>query len=59
MQGDTLAAETIGFNEASWVDLFGHPRSESMRILEAYRRRDFGHMDLEVMMGDPKYTRHR
>jgi len=54
-QGDTLAVETIGFNEASWVDLFGHPRSESMRIREAYRRRDFGHIDLEVTMEDPKY----
>ena len=54
-QGDTLAVETIGFNEASWVDLFGHPRSESMRIREAYRRRDYGHMDLEVTVEDPKY----
>jgi len=35
--------------------LFGHPRSESMRIREAYRRRDFGHMDLEVSLEDPKY----
>ena len=26
-----------------------------MRIREAYRRRDFGHMDLEVTMEDPKY----
>src|SRR5580693_5849135 len=26
-----------------------------MRIREAYRPRDFGHMDLEVSLGDPKY----
>jgi hypothetical protein len=54
-EGDTLAVETIGFNEESWLDAFGHPRSESMRIREAYRRRDFGHMDLEVTLEDPKY----
>jgi hypothetical protein len=54
-QRDTLIVETIGFNEASWVDLFGHPRSELMRIREHYRRRDFGHMDLEVTLEDPKY----
>jgi hypothetical protein len=54
-EGDTLAVETIGFNEASWVDLLGHPRSESMLIREAYRRRDYGHMDLEVTLEDPKY----
>jgi len=54
-QGDTLAVETTGFNEASWLDLRGHPRSESMRIRELYRRRDFGHMDLEMTFEDPKY----
>ena len=54
-QGDTLIVETTGFNEASWLDLFGHPRSELMRIREQYRRRDFGHMDLEVTLEDPKY----
>jgi len=54
-QGDTLVVETIGFNDASWLDAFGHPRSESMRIHERYRRRDFGHMDLELTLEDPKY----
>jgi hypothetical protein len=54
-QGDTLAVETIGFTEASWLDSFGHPRSESMRIQERFHRRDFGHMDLEMTFDDPKY----
>jgi hypothetical protein len=54
-QGDTLVVDTIGFTEASWLDAFGHPRSESMRIREQYRRRDFGHIDLEVTFEDPKY----
>jgi hypothetical protein len=54
-QDDMLVVETIGFNEASWLDAFGHPRSESMRIRERYRRRDFGHMDLEMTLEDPKY----
>jgi hypothetical protein len=31
------------------------PRSEAMRITERYRRRDFGHMDLELTFDDPKY----
>jgi hypothetical protein len=54
-KGDTLLVDTIGIKEASWLDLFGHPRSESMHIREAYHRRDFGHMDLEVTLDDPKY----
>jgi hypothetical protein len=54
-KSDTLAVETTGFNEASWLDASGHPRSESMHIRERYHRRDFGHMDLEVTVEDPKY----
>ena len=54
-QGDTLTVDTVGFSEASWLDGFGHPRSESMHITERYHRRDFGHMDLEVTFEDPKY----
>jgi hypothetical protein len=54
-QGDTLVVDTIGFNEKSWLDGAGHPRSEGMRIRETYRRRDFGHMDVAVTIEDPKY----
>lgn len=54
-EGDTLVVETAGFKEKSWLDSFGHPRSESMHITERYRRRDFGHIDLEVTFEDPKY----
>jgi hypothetical protein len=52
---DTLVVETAGFKESSWLDAFGHPRSESMHVIERYRRRDFGHIDLEVTFEDPKY----
>ncbi len=54
-RGDTLIVETTGFTEDSWLDAFGHPRSETMRVTESYRRRDFGHIDLEVNFEDSKY----
>jgi hypothetical protein len=54
-QGDTLVVETIGITDRAPIDIMGHPRSESMRITERYRRRDVGHMDLEVTFDDPKY----
>jgi hypothetical protein len=54
-EGDTLVVETTGFNERAWLDLIGHPRSEAMRVTERYRRRDFGHMDLEMSFDDSKY----
>jgi hypothetical protein len=54
-QDDTLVVETTGFNERAWLDGFGHPRSEAMHITERYRRRDVGHMDLEMTFDDTRY----
>jgi len=54
-QGEMLVVETTGFKESAWLDAFGHPRSEAMLITERYRRRDFGHMDMEMTFDDPKY----
>jgi len=54
-EGDTLVVDTVGVNERTWLDAAGHPRSQSMHITERYRRRDLGHMDLEITFNDPKY----
>jgi hypothetical protein len=57
-EGDTLVVESIGFNDQTWLDGMGHPHSDAMRLTERYRRRDVGHMDIEVVIDDPKaYTR--
>ncbi|MEO8096943.1 MAG: hypothetical protein ABI811_04535 [Acidobacteriota bacterium] len=53
-EGDTLVVDTIGFNDKGWLDVLGHPQSESMHMRERYHRRDFGHMDVEITMDDPK-----
>jgi hypothetical protein len=56
--GDVLVVESSGFSEQSWLDGSGHPRSEAMRLTERIRRRDFGHMDVDVTIDDPlSYTR--
>jgi len=54
-EGDTLVVETVGFNGKSWLDLIGHPQSEQARIVERYRRRDVGHMDVEITIDDPTW----
>lgn len=54
-EGDTFMVQTSGFTDRAWLDLIGHPRSESMRITERYHRRDFGHMDVEMIFDDPVY----
>jgi hypothetical protein len=57
-EGDTLVVDTIGFNGKSWLDIIGHPQSETARVIERYRRRDFGHMDVEITIDDRMwYTR--
>jgi hypothetical protein len=56
--GDTFVVETIGFNGKASLDGFGHPYTEALRTIERYRRRDVGHIDLEITYEDPKaYTR--
>jgi hypothetical protein len=53
-EGDTLVVETAGFNDRGWLDIEGHPHTEALRIIERFRRRDFGHMDLDITIDDPK-----
>ena len=57
-EGDTLVAETIGFNDGSWLDNSGLPHTNALRVTERFRRRDFGHMDIQITFDDPKaYTK--
>ena len=57
-EGEALVVETSGFNDKSWLDSMGHPHSEALRVTERYRRRDFGHLDVDITIDDPKmYTR--
>jgi hypothetical protein len=53
-EGNSLVVSSIGFNDRSLMDLFGYPHTESLRITERFTRRDFGHMDVEVTLDDPK-----
>jgi hypothetical protein len=57
-EGDTLVVQTAGFNDKTVLDAMGHPHSDALRVIERYRRRDFGHLDVETTIDDPKmYTR--
>jgi len=53
-EGDTLVISSAGFNDTGWLDSAGHPQTESLRITERLRRRDFGHMEFEMTIDDPK-----
>jgi hypothetical protein len=53
-EGDTLVVDSFGFNDRTWLDRDGHPHSEALRMTERYRRLDFGHMQIEITLNDPK-----
>jgi hypothetical protein len=57
-ENDTFVVESGGFNGKAWLDQTGHPASDAFHLIERYRRRDFGHMDLEMILEDQKmYTK--
>ena len=57
-EGDTFVVETTGFNGKKWLDQGGHPATDALHTTERFRRRDFGHLDIEFTVDDPKaYTK--
>jgi hypothetical protein len=56
--GDTLVVETSGFRDLGWLDVEGSPLTESGKLIERFRRPDYGHLEIEVTIDDPKaYTK--
>ena len=54
-EGKTLVVDTIGFNGRSWVDTYkGHPQTEAAHVTERFTRRDFGHLEIDITIDDPK-----
>lgn len=49
----TLVVESTGFTDRSWLDYNGHPHTEGLRMVERFRRRDFGNLDLDITFEDP------
>jgi hypothetical protein len=56
--GDTLVVDTIGFLDNLWIDWDGSVITEAAKVRERIRRPDFGHLEIEVTVDDPKaYTK--
>src|SRR6266850_2523981 len=56
--GDTLVVDTKGFNGKAWIDQLGKPSTDALHVIERFRRKDFGHMDIQITIDDPKaYTK--
>jgi hypothetical protein len=46
--------EVAGFKEGTWLDNGGHPHTDALHITERYRRPNFGNLELDVAVNDPK-----
>jgi hypothetical protein len=57
-EDDTLVIETRGINESTWLDNAGRPHSDQMKLIERFRRPDFGHFENTMTIDDSKaYTK--
>jgi hypothetical protein len=57
-EGDTLTVRSNGFRDDLWLDLSGNPLTEAAKLIERFRRPNFGTLEIEVTVDDPKaYTR--
>ena len=56
--GDTLVIDTIGLRDDTWIDWIGSVLTQAAKVREQIRRPDFGHLEIQVTVDDPKaYTK--
>jgi hypothetical protein len=57
-EGDTLVVDVVGFNEATWIDYYGHPHTDQLHVVERISRPDKRTLRYEATIDDPgAYTR--
>jgi hypothetical protein len=55
---DVLVVQTNGLREGTWIDRNGSPLMAGATVTERFRRPDFGHLEIEITVDDPKtYSR--
>ena len=56
-EGDTLVVQSNGFRDDTWLDSGGSPMTEGAKVTERFRRMNFGKLEIEITVDDPKaYT---
>jgi len=57
-EGATLVIDSNGFRDDIWIDWNGSMITSAAKVRERIRRPDFGHLEIEVTVDDPKaYTK--
>ena len=52
-EGDTLVVDTVGFNDLTWFDNYGHLHSDRLHVVERFTRRNLGTLDVAMTIDDP------
>ena len=52
--GDTMVVQSLGFKDQSWIDEWGTPGSDKLRLTERFRRLDFGTLEIQMTVEDAK-----
>jgi len=56
-EGDTLVVQTTGFRDGLWLDRSGSPLTDAAKMTERFRRVNYGNLEIELTVDDPKaYT---
>jgi len=56
--GDTLVIDSVGFRDDTWIDWNGSVITQAAKVREQIRRPDFGHLEIQITVDDPKaYTK--
>jgi hypothetical protein len=57
-EGDTLVIDSVGFNEGTWLDFWGHPHTNLLHLVEKIARPAKQRLRYEATIDDPgAYTR--
>jgi hypothetical protein len=52
-EGDTLVIDTVGFNDLTWFDNYGHLHSDKLHVVERLTRTDLGNLRMDFLIDDP------
>ena len=53
-EGDTFIVNSVGFDDRTWLDHFGNPHSDEMKLEGRCRRIDKNTIELRMKIDDPK-----
>jgi hypothetical protein len=51
--GDTLVVDTVGYNEAAWIERWAMPHTAQLRTIERLTRTNFDTLEYEITLDDP------